>query len=62
MDSYLAGLADLSSWVAGRLDGLESGCLRWGECPKSAPDSLQPECIHRQAVIAALALEATNQF
>lgn len=28
----------------------------------SAPDSIQPECIHRQAVIAVLALEATKQF
>lgn len=62
MDSCLDGLADLTSWVAGRPDGLESGCLRWGECPQSAPDSLQPDCLHRQAVIAALALEATNQF
>lgn len=56
MDSCLAGLADLTSWSTRR---------PWVWLPvggASAPDSIQPECIHRQAVMAALALEATNLF
>lgn len=49
MDSYLAGLADLPCWSAGRRNGLGSGCLGWSECPRLQIAGMnQPSGSHRR--------------